>query len=213
MELLFSTIKHHGLWDKIKTIVNLGSCWGEEDVVFSENFPDARIFCYEANPESYPKLLATIEGRANIFPQNVAVGEKSGVIDFHQSTNRHGTSSVFPSSGLYDCIEKLPSRKIQVDCVRLDENLGQLGVNEIDLIWADIQGSELPAFKGAGNLIENVKCIFTEIEYKPIYEGQPLYPEVKEFLESKGFMETWKSSLHMDFWGEAIYVNKKYTNQ
>jgi hypothetical protein len=94
--------------------------------------------------------------------------------------------------------------------VRLDENLGQLGVHEIDLIWADIQGSELPAFKGAGNLIENVKCIFTEIEYKPIYEGQPLYPEVKEFLESKGFIETWKSSLHMDFWGEAIYVNKKY---
>jgi FkbM family methyltransferase len=210
MELLFSTIKHHGLWDKIKTIVNLGSCLGEEDVVFSDTFPDARIFCYEPNPASYPILLENVKSRSNIFPQNLAVGESNGIIDFHQSTNRYGTSSVYPSSGEYDCIEKLPSQVIQVRSVRLDENLKNLGVSEIDLIWADIQGSELPAFRGAGDLMDNVKAIFTEVEYKPIYLGQPLYPELKQFLDEKGFIETWRSSLHQDFWGEAIFLNKKY---
>lgn len=208
METLFRILQQYRLWDRIKTIVNIGSCWGEEDAAFAKAFPDARVFSFEPNPEAYPTLLKNVKGHANIFPQNRAVGEVGGTIDFYQSTNRCGTSSMFPTSGVYDCIEPLPARKIQVECVRLDECLSAHGVTEIDLIWADAQGAELAALRSAGTLIDTVKCIFVEVEYKPIYAGQPLYPEVKGFLEGRGFTEVWSQTCVKDFWGEAIFVKQ-----
>jgi FkbM family methyltransferase len=193
--------------DEPIVIVNLGSRDGNEDVTFAQNFPKARIISFEPNPETYQIVVSTTSPHVSITPCNLAATEFDGTIDFYQNkTGNHGASSIFRKSGLYDYIESYKQEVIQVRSVRLDNFLSSIGVQKVDLLWADIQGAELSAFRGMGELMNSVKCVNTEIEYKPIYAGQPLYDEVRSFLESKGLKETQKTCRYDGFWGDAIFV-------
>jgi len=42
--------------------------------------------------------------------------------------------------------------------------------------------------KGAEKVLESVVAIQTEVEFVPIYRGQPLFAEVDQFLRRHGFM-------------------------
>lgn len=48
-------------------------------------------------------------------------------------------------------------------------------VQDIDMIKIDVQGAELDVFEGAGEKLDDVLCIWTEVEFVPMYEGQPLF--------------------------------------
>jgi len=209
MEEFLKTVNERFSVDDINVIVNLGSRDGNEDVCFAQNFPKARVISFEPNPETYQTVLSTTFPYTSITPCNLAATEFDGTIDFYQNkTGNHGASSIFKKSGLYDYIEDYKQDVIQVRSVRLDNFLGSIGIKKVDLLWADIQGAELSAFRGMGELMNGVKCVNTEIEYKPIYHGQPLYDEVRAFLELKGLKETYKTCRYDDFWGDAIFVRE-----
>ena len=53
----------------------------------------------------------------------------------------------------------------------------------------DTQGSELEIIKSSPNTFSKTKIIHIESEFRTIYQDQPLYPEVKAYLESIGFKE------------------------
>lgn len=52
----------------------------------------------------------------------------------------------------------------------------------------DTQGFEFPILKGASSILSNVIGIELETQFKPMYKGQALFPEIKEFLEKYGFI-------------------------
>ena len=196
--------------DEPIVIVNLGSRDGNEDVTFAQNFPKARIISFEPNPATYQTVLDTTRNHPSITPCNLAATDREGTIDFYQNTTgNHGASSIFPKSGLYDYIESYNQTKIQVQSIRLDGFLPTIGVTKVDLLWADIQGSELAAFRGMGDLFNGVRCLNTEIEYKPMYSGQPLYEDIKAFMDSKGLVEIEKTCRYDGFWGDAIFLREE----
>ena len=207
MEEFLQTAKSLIKEDEPIVIVNLGSRDGNEDVTFAQNFPKARIISFEPNPATYQTVLNTTRNHPSITPCHLAATDIDGTIDFYQNTtSNHGASSIFQKSGLYDYIENYQQTKIQVQSVRLDKFLPTIGVTKVDLLWADIQGAELAAFSGMGELFNGVKCVNTEIEYKPMYSGQPLYDDIKEFMISKGLKEVNKTCRYDGFWGDAIFV-------
>jgi len=75
-----------------------------------------------------------------------------------------------------------------VQVTTLDQWAAEYGVQNIDLLWLDMQGSELQALKAAPKLLSGVSVILTELEFVEAYEGQPLYLEVKAWLEEQGFV-------------------------
>jgi FkbM family methyltransferase len=56
------------------------------------------------------------------------------------------------------------------------------------ILKIDTQGFELPVLKGASSILSNVICIQLETQFKPMYKGQALFQEIKEFLEGYGFI-------------------------
>ena len=80
-----------------------------------------------------------------------------------------------------------------VTCTRLDMWAGQRGLPRIDVVKLDTQGSELEILEGAGTLLESISVIDTEVEFNPIYEGQPLFGDVDRFLREAGFV-LWRLS-------------------
>jgi hypothetical protein len=69
----------------------------------------------------------------------------------------------------------------------LDAWAAQNHVRRVDFLWLDMQGYELEALKSGVDLLQSVRGIQVEVSLKEVYEMAPLYPEVRQWIEEKGF--------------------------
>lgn len=76
-------------------------------------------------------------------------------------------------------------REVELDTVRLDDTPETAGM---DLLKIDIQGAELMVFQNAPERLGGALMIHTEVEFMPMYVGQPLFSDVDQFLRGMGFM-------------------------
>jgi len=56
-----------------------------------------------------------------------------------------------------------------------------------DLIKIDVQGAELLVLENGPNTVSGALVIETEVEFVPLYKGQPLFGDIHAFLRSHGF--------------------------
>lgn len=141
----------------IKTVVELGARDCKESVRFSELLPNARIFAFECNPNTLELCRANIHDHVNISLIEKAVTDKNSKIKFYtinpQKTTttwedgNPGASSVFRASGKYP-IEQYVQDEIEVDSITLEKFLHENNIEDVDLLWMDIQGAELMLLKG-----------------------------------------------------------------
>ena len=57
-----------------------------------------------------------------------------------------------------------------------------------DFIKIDTEGSELDILKGSNETLQNVHGLEVECSFNQLREGQPLFNEVRDYLEKKGFI-------------------------
>lgn len=84
--------------------------------------------------------------------------------------------------------------------------------NQIDLskhnFWNfDIQGAELMALKGAGDLIKHAAAIYLEVNEKELYKGCGLIGEIDSMLDSYGFVRV-ATEMTVHAWGDALYIRQ-----
>ena len=72
-----------------------------------------------------------------------------------------------------------------VDTVRLDDVPEAAGA---DLLKLDIQGAELMVLRHAQAGLRDAVVIQAEVEFLPLYKGQPLFSEMELFLRGHGFV-------------------------
>ena len=76
---------------------------------------------------------------------------------------------------------------VTVPAMKLASFAHAAGVDYIDFLKLDTQGNELDILRSAGNLLDRIGVIKTEVEFLPVYEGQPLFSDVAKFLIDQGF--------------------------
>jgi FkbM family methyltransferase len=76
-------------------------------------------------------------------------------------------------------------RTEQVNTVRLDDVPETEG---FDLLKIDIQGAELMVMENAVARLAGALVVHTEVEFLPMYVGQPLFSDVDQFLRRQGFV-------------------------
>ena len=174
-------------------ILDIGSGSGKESNLFSSLFPNKKIFSFECNPECILKFK-------NFIPNNVtlvekAVWESDGYIDFFpvKNGNTHA-SSAFLVTDEYNKNEHghgylSQTDKILVESITLYSFIEQNNLqNSNGIIWIDLQGAELKALKGLGKYLKNIKAIWTEGQYKHIYQGVDLFDRIESFLTENKFV-------------------------
>ena len=57
-----------------------------------------------------------------------------------------------------------------------------------DVIKLDIQGAELDVLRGAVRTLANALLIESEVEFQPLYVGQPLFRDIDAFMAKKGWV-------------------------
>lgn len=108
-------------------------------------------------------------------------------------------------------------RTEEVDTRRLDDIPETAGV---DFLKIDIQGAEYMVLANAPERLKQALVVHTEVEFLPMYTGQPLYAEIDQLMRGHGFIlhrfepmyhRTLKpvdpyAGLNQLLWADAIFI-------
>lgn len=147
----------------------------------------ARLVGFEPNPEALDQLNAQKGPNETYLPHAVYDGNEQEL----KVCTRPGCTSLLEPNfdllsyflGHVDIFEV--KERVSMPTVRLDD---VKEIKNIDYLKIDIQGAELGVFENGANRLRDCLVIQTEVEFLPMYEGQPLFSEVDIFLRGLGFM-------------------------
>jgi len=173
-----------------KVILDVGSRDLEHSLLFGNRYPSARIIAFEPNPFGIKNCKFKLSNlkNPNIELMEIAVSDQEGEMDFYSVTVNDGCSSLLEPIDVPFGLKQW--NKISVQVKRLDSILKELGIEQVDVLWLDTQGTELKVLKGLGDYLNNVRCIHTEACPKAYYKGHILKNELEEFLHEQGFETT-----------------------
>ncbi len=147
----------------------------------------ARLVGFEPNGDALAELQARKSAHETYLPHAVYDGTEQSLRICKSSGM---TSLLEPNPAVLSCFhgfdqwaEVIGREAIQT--VRLDD---VVEIDNLDFLKIDIQGAELEVFRNGTDKLANCLVIQTEVEFMPMYEGQPLYADVDLFLREKGFM-------------------------
>lgn len=208
----------HSLGIDISIVFEFGSRYGEDTIEFAKALPNARIYGFECNPNTLLHCQNATKSYHNITLTPKAISESGGEISFYPinaeatittfADGNQGASSTLRASGKYT-LETYVQDEVKVQAIRLDEFMTEQGIAHIDILWMDIQGGELSALKSLGARLESIKIIYSEVEFIEIYENQPLFSDIRAFLEARNFVFIGFSDKG-EFFTNAIFVHKNY---
>ena len=123
-----------------------------------------------------------------------ALSDKVGEVTLFETKLSYGSSVYRPRGPYLDFYNPDPQYCALYDTVKetvmesstISRELDKLGVAAVDFLKLDTQGSELDILKGLGRYRPLV--IMTEIEYLPLYHGQPNAYEVCQYLFQMGYI-------------------------
>lgn len=146
---------------------------------------------FEPDRQEFDRLINLVKNK-NAMYFNTALYDKKTTLDFYIMRDR-ALSSVFkpnrkfldnfPDNSRYDILQTI---RIPVDT--LDNIINGNNNIDVDFIKLDTQGSELSILKGASCILNSfITGLEIEAEFVPLYEDQPLFCEVNEFVRKLGF--------------------------
>lgn len=147
----------------------------------------AEVVGFEPNPEALAELNARKGPNERYLPFAVADGRRHLL---RVCVSSGMTSLLPPNAELLGYFHGFPHwgrvlREVEVDTVRLDD-LDDVG--GIDYLKIDIQGGELMVFENGAGKLRDCLAIHTEVEFLPLYVGQPLFAEIDQFMRRHGFV-------------------------
>lgn len=203
-------------YDNINVVFEFGARYGEDTIEFAKRYPKATIYSFECNENTLVQCKQATSTYSNIVLTPKAISDYDGTITFYPidkektvttwEDGNQGASSLLKASGKYE-VEQYAQKEMQAQCIRLDSFMKEKNISSIDILWMDVQGAELMAFKGLGKRLSDVRVIQCEVEMIEIYNGQPLFHEVKKFLVRHGFRFMGFSS-KSKYSGDAIFIHK-----
>ncbi|MBW2053759.1 MAG: FkbM family methyltransferase [Deltaproteobacteria bacterium] len=148
-----------------------------------------RAILFEPDPREFETLRKTSSDDYIVL--NTALSDNSGEIEFYLCRKQQVSSvfrpnltflKMFPEEGRFDIIG---TKKLATDT--LDNQLEMNGITQTDFIKVDTQGYELPILRGAINSLKDAIGLEIEVEFSPLYENQPLFSDINDFVVNLGF--------------------------
>jgi FkbM family methyltransferase len=202
----FDTIvKKYG---KPNGIIHIGAHLMEEKDAYLKHSIN-NILWIEANPEIFNQINI-IPKNANEIVLNAVISNTDGDIVNFNITNNGQSSSIL---GLDKHKEYYPNicvdKTISVTTQRMDTLIehNSIDIYKYNFVNIDIQGAELLALKGFGNLLKNISYIYTEINTNSLYKNCALLTEIDDYLNNFNFKRVEIEMTNFE-WGDALYIKE-----
>jgi 2-O-methyltransferase len=196
-------------------VLEAGAYDCSDSLLMTKIWPNAVIHAFEPIPQLFAKIKQRTSMHENIHSYCLALGNKIEKADFYCSyifddfsEPSHSSSLLKPKEHLMYAPHVSFNDTVKVQVTTIDNWAKMYGVDHIDFMWLDMQGGELDALMAAEEILKTVKVIYTEVEYVEAYEGQFLFDDVFNYLESKGFALIAMDYLEGENWtGNAVFLN------
>ena len=203
----------HELGFKPRTILDVGAQIGDFYRESKEVWPDSQIMMIEATQECEPYLKET--GGNYLI---AVLSDSKKTIPFYKTklaeTNT-GNSVYKELTSAYSDENLIVEER---NTYTLDE-LYDGYTATFDLIKLDTQGSEIDIMNGGSRLIKNTSVIIVEVSHVEYNEKAPLVDEVREYMESVGFIynmeigQTYSNEFNGLIQRDLVFVNKELINE
>lgn len=169
--------------------IDAGARWGA-DAAFTVLKDHATVYCFDPDAAECARLQA-LETTGSIHYVPLALSSDGRRLGLHV-TREPACSSIYPPDpGLHanypglGIIEAVS--KEYFDSVSVDSYLGARDCGALAWLKLDTQGSELDILQGSVGHLSTVCMIDVEVEFNPLYVGQPVFSDVDRFLRAHGF--------------------------
>jgi len=187
-------------------VFHVGMHKGEEYPIYKENGVETIVFV-EANRD-LSHAWASNNDDEFCYVVHAAVSDKVEEVEFHITNNGESSSilELGDHAKIYPHIVNVETVKMKTTTI--DRINRKIGYNEDawNVLNLDIQGAELKALKGIVDW-RFIDAIFTEINYREMYKGCALEPEITEFLSNRGFVKVEEVDTECG-WGDALYIKR-----
>jgi FkbM family methyltransferase len=214
------------LWDAqtilgrdVECVFDVGAHVGQTAERLAASFPHAKIFSFEPDPNSFAKLSTVSRSNSRVEAINAAVGDAEGKATFFLNRFEMNSSllKAAPNASqyLFNKNGMILESEIEVPVVSLDAFCTKRGISRIDLLKLDAQGYELRILDGAKQLLSRVAVpiIYLEVLFVRLYQDQPLFPDVYQYLFDRGYRLVWlyETSFHTHFYSlgaNAVFIHE-----
>jgi len=188
-------------------VLHLGANTGQEAAEYSAHgmFP---VIWVEALPDVYTRLVDHVAQYPGSKALLGCLSDKDEDIVTFNVTNNEAQSSSFLQFGTH--AHEHPTVKVihrvKMLTTRLDTLLTRHKI-EVGVGWflnVDLQGAELLALKGMGNLLGRFDHAYIEVNEKHLYQGCPLVGEIDRYLAMFGFAGV-EVKMTGSGWGDKYY--------
>jgi FkbM family methyltransferase len=173
----------------IRTIIDVGANTGQFARMIHRQCPDAGIVSFEPLDSCRVELESLLNGIPGSRLIKAAVGETPGVAKMN-SSDFSPCSSLLQATELLgeDYADAAEVRTIEVPVVRIDDALKDESLADDILVKFDVQGFEIPAMRGAEELLSKASIVVCEVcFFRRLYQGQPLFDDIYGELRDRGF--------------------------
>lgn len=172
----------------ITTVLDVGANVGNYGLTLRRFGYEGRTISFEPIASAFEILMQRCEDDALWEGYKVALSDESGVGEINIAGNSV-SSSFLPMDERH--VSSAPKSQYVgrelVSMETLDHFATSLKPIENALLKLDTQGYELKALRGAERVLNNVSAIEVELSTVSLYEGQPLFGKVMDYIEKAGF--------------------------
>lgn len=169
------------------TLIDVGANKGQFSVAFRSVRPHARIIAFEPLPEAAKLFSEIFHDDSKTELHRTALADEEGKTHFYVADRSDSSSLLKPGSGQERAFGVRPKTEIEVTIRKLENCIDIDTLQRPILMKVDVQGGELAVFEGFESL-ESVDFIYVELSFVELYDNQPLFQEVNEYLTRRGFL-------------------------
>jgi FkbM family methyltransferase len=202
--VLFSINGLVKIWNVCPTSVLHVGAHEAEELEFYEEFQWGPVIWVEAQPDKANELVERLANSEHRVIKGAAWDVSDEILTLNIASNSQSTSLLDLGTHSVSYPDVTYVEKLEIKTIRLDQ---EINANEVpDFGNFDIQGAELRALRGLGNLLTNFKWIYTEVNRESVYKDCALVSELDEFLLKAGFHRVATRWVPKKGWGDALYI-------
>lgn len=202
------------LWNKYqiksKQAVHLGANEGQEAETYHSHGIE-QVIWVEALPDIHAKLVNHVARYSHDVALCACLSDEDGKdVVFHVASNQ-GQSSSFLEFGTHS--KEHPTVKFVKDVpMKTTKLLTLLAANKLTIrpqsfLNIDLQGAELLALKGIGEMIRNFDYAYIEVNNAELYKNCPRTADIDNYLKEFGLFGV-EEKFTGAKWGDKFYIRK-----
>ncbi len=144
----------------VHTIVDVGANVGAAALYFAAQYPEARVLAFEPFPPSYQLLVRNLAAFPNVTAMNIGLLDQNKQVPLYLGLADPVTNSIAHGADV--------SREAYVTVTLREAKavLAEHGIEQIDILKLDTEGSELPILRSISSLMPKVSVLYIEFHHE-----------------------------------------------